>query len=239
MSDTTMALYPNLELAVNLRAPCGGGKSYVGRWLKGNFHHRVIMEAGWLKTKLKPAGYILPGGLIVLGKYEGEFVTSGGLDTYKPMDQVYALIRRYAPYARFLFYESLMISTTYGRSAEVAAEFGGSKHLFATLDTPQEVCVARMHARVKAKAANTTNLPALHKRVHRTAERFAEDGYPTVDIRHEDSLLQVLGLFRNAGWEPEAHPQLPMEEEWWAGDLGLGLDEIRSRYDEQHLEVVV
>lgn len=142
-------------MIINIRGTSGSGKSTLVR---------AIMNLYPLKTPIvnpdKPKailGYQCEhpdlDKLSVVGKYE---TPCGGCDAIKTQDEAEYRVRRWSATGHVLF-EGLLISHIYGRWAKVAKEHPPFRFVF--LDTPLDVCIARVEARRRDKG-NTAPLNA-------------------------------------------------------------------------------
>lgn len=101
----------------------------------------------------KPSAYIrkLATGqkLVILGSYEN---VCGGMDTISDKYDRLNLVRKYARHGNIVVYEGLITGKTYGAMGEMSEEPNQrGRWLYTFMDTPWEVCVARVHARRIAK----------------------------------------------------------------------------------------
>jgi hypothetical protein len=127
-------------MLINLRGTSGAGKSTIVRALMAQCSHKAIYGA---LGRLPEAYALCAGQAFVIGPYTTE---CGGCDRVLPFALVPQLIQRYAQQGHVVF-EGLLISTCYGVIGRLL-EAHDSRLLF--LDTPLEVCIARVEARRRA-----------------------------------------------------------------------------------------
>jgi len=197
-------------LIVNLRAPSGGGKSYVGSKLYADFGPPVdeLRSTDYFnKKKPKLVAEILPGDLCMAGRYQMKKSTlsaakgySTGVDGFFPVDDLERLLTRLADEHEFLFMESLMLSGTYTRWAEWAKKRKQDVK-FVTLDTPAEKCIERIYSRNGGNPIKEHTIVASRRAVTNAHKKFEKDGTGIL-VPHMQSYETVLGLFVAAGWNP-------------------------------------
>lgn len=156
--------------------------------------------------KPKLSFYRLPGGLVIAGRYpDGPRGGTGGLDGFRPLEQVYEFLKELAINERFVYFESLMLAHSLFPVARIADLVGKENLIFGWLDTPYETCVRRMQARVQGnKESSTKSLQEQFKKLAYLRRRYQELGYRNEDIPYADQVETVEALFRLEGWGPEA-----------------------------------
>jgi predicted kinase len=182
-------------MLVKMHGTSGSGKSTIAR---------ELMEKGEV-IKLDHAYEVkMPGldkSLFVLGLYNS---ACGGCDTLTAGQQI-DLIHYYAPRGH-VFYEGLLGSEYYGKLGE-ASERYGRKHVFAFIDTPIEVCIARVkHRRLEAgnnKPLNETNTRERVHKIQRLKMKLLMTKRHVVTVDHMHATQQVYDLYRNANAESE------------------------------------
>ena len=132
-------------MIINLRGCHGSGKTTAVR---------TLMEGRAVETiegsKRRPEAYLLPEwNLAILGDYSGT-KTATGADSLKDIRGLEALVRRYAR-RHHVFLEGAHISGMYGRWLRLSQEAGTGQFLWLFLDTPYEVCLARVQQRPGSK----------------------------------------------------------------------------------------
>jgi len=169
-------------MLINLRGTSGAGKSTVVRAFMALCPDKPIYGA--LGSRL-PEAYelVLPrcDRLYVLGPYT---TPCGGCDRILPFALVPQLIQKYAQQGHVVF-EGLLISTCYGAIGRLMEEHD-SVVMF--LDTPLEICIARVEAR-RAAAGNFRPFnPKLLIKKHRTIARLqARFGERAVSVKGSEA----------------------------------------------------
>ena len=169
----------------DLRGSSGAGKSYVGHALLERYGRddEIILEPGnpFNKNKKKPkvGGYRLPGGLVVLGRYES---TCGGLEIGLTGVQTGEYIEQAARLYDHVFVEGLFLSLVYGRYLELQQKLidEGYEYVTGFLNTPMDVCHERVLERNGGKKINVDatiikNWTRIHKNIR---PAFLEAGLP-------------------------------------------------------------
>src|SRR5262249_12218898 len=127
-------------MLINLRGPSGSGKSTAVLGVLAQCPHKPIYGA---LGRLPEAYALCARQAFVIGPYTTE---CGGCDRVLPFALVPQLIQKYAQQGHVVF-EGLLISTCYGVIGRLLEEHD-SRLLF--LDTPLDVCIARVEARRRA-----------------------------------------------------------------------------------------
>lgn len=131
-------------MIINIRGTSGSGKTTV---VRGIMNKGSVIP---LDEHKKPAGYRveipdLGQPVYVVGPYT---TACGGTDAIGTQDEVCDRIRAFAPLGHVLV-EGLLMSKTFGRYAKLDRELDaqGQHFIWAFLDTPLDVCLARVGAR--------------------------------------------------------------------------------------------
>ena len=127
-------------MLINLRGTSGSGKSNAVLGVLAQCPHKPIYGA---LGRLPEAYALCAGQAFIIGPYTTE---RGGCDRVLPFTLVPQLIQKYAQQGHVVF-EGLLISTCYGVIGRLLEEHD-SRLLF--LDTPLDVCIARVEARRRA-----------------------------------------------------------------------------------------
>jgi hypothetical protein len=174
-------------MLINLRGTSGAGKTTVVRALMARCGCKAIYGALGLRL---PEAYVLSGErpAFVIGPY---LTPCGGCDRIQPFALVPELIARYAEHGHVIF-EGLLMSTTYGAVGQLTERWE-SRVLF--LDTPLDVCIARVEARRAAagnlRPFNPKLLTQKHFTIMRLKERF---GSRAVVISDRDATATIMRL---------------------------------------------
>lgn len=185
-------------MIVKLHGTSGSGKTTVARGLM----EKAIGPIRTIKnTRGRPEAYMfnLPEiiePLFILGSYES---TCGGMDTVDDTDDQLRLIEQSAKYGH-VFYEGLLGSEFYGRIGKLSEHYG-DKHIFAFLDTPIEVCIARVKKRRLergvTKPLNEANTRGRVAKINRLQYKLIHELHrPVVVIDHTRAVEQVYNLFK-------------------------------------------
>ena len=190
-----------MSTIVAIKGTNGSGKSTVVRALIAH-----LGTAAKLRFNNKEAGYRCrygEGALFVLGKYR---TACGGLDSSfsygGAADDLLLCIDTLAAKGHVAC-EGVIAITSYGfdrvtRFADKQRR-KGRRMIFAHLDTPAEVCVARVRER-RAEAGNTkpfdpAKLLAKYESILKSQEKLREAGYDARILPHEEPLQTLLRWF--------------------------------------------
>lgn len=145
-------------MIINVRGTSGSGKTTVVRELMARAN--LVAKIG--DNAKKPDAYRLAFPLFdlyVIGSYEN---VCGGCDAISTQDEICNRVRCYAPMGHVLL-EGLLMSHVFSRYAALAMELQRQEisSIFGFLDTPLDVCLARVNARREARGqtepVNPTN----------------------------------------------------------------------------------
>ena len=202
-------------MLVNIRGINGAGKSTTVRKLMKRFPpFRTYSAAGmFTKYKEKILRYDMPSHMHVLGDYS--YHSSGGLDGYSPVKRLYQfLIDQEQLVGRcrmgYIVYESVLLSQAKGPIVNIAQRVGKDSILFATLDTPLDLCIERIkERRLKSskyrKIRNEPNWDQIigaHARIQRYHDFFGPYGH-TLRLDHARPVEHLLEYLRTLGWKEE------------------------------------
>lgn len=127
----------------------------------------------------------------VLGSYEN---TCGGMDTVGTAQEVIELVDKYAELGN-VFFEGLLQSTYYGKMGLHSQRYGDD-YIYAFLDTPIELCLARVVARRMASGRNNKFNPQLTKDKHDTIaslqQKLLSTNHKVVTVTHTEPLARQL-----------------------------------------------
>lgn len=197
-------------LVIKLGGTNGSGKTTVARGLL----KKLEMEP----LENKPNGKILAYAsryynelkghrMVVLGSYAS---VCGGCDTISDKEERLALLRSYALPAskNIVFYEGLITGKTYGAMGAMSEEPGQmGRWLYAYMDTPYEVCVARVLERRNTRHVakhGTSNM--VDEFDH---ERTMRPTYKSV----QSTAAKALGVGHETHWVNHKHTPAKAAEE--------------------------
>ena len=193
-------------MIVNIRGTSGSGKSTSVRGLM-NLAGRVERCHAYSNDELfatgRPDAYELDldlgSPLFVVGSYETE---CGGCDSIPTQDEICARVRRYASKGHVVM-EGLLMSHLFSRYAALDRELQPTPYIWAFLDTPLELCIARVKARrdargVAKKEFNPHNTTQKWHDMRRVYEKCIKAGLDARWVDHRDPVSEVLGWLRTA-----------------------------------------
>ena len=172
-------------MILKIHGTSGAGKTTIVRNIME--HANQILPIGPLR---KPESYklLIPNEvtpLYVIGSYES---TCGGMDTILQVDRQIELVSKYAAMGHVI-YEGLLMSTYYGKFGTAMEQYG-QDHIWAFLDTPEDVCIERVKARRLAagntKPLNETNTRMRMKPIHSLRNKLEARGANVVTLRYDD-----------------------------------------------------
>ncbi len=186
-------------MIVNLRGPSGSGKTTAVRdFMRLAGPPVAIMgpvregKRGPLPPKVE--AYHLPGpNIYVMGSYENN---CGGCDTIETSDEIERRVEKYAPQGHVLF-EGMLVSHVYRRWYEFSGRMleAGHEFVFASLDTPLELCIQRVYQRNGGKPYNEQNIIDKHRDNQVTARQFHDGGRRVVEVDHKRGPEALFFLF--------------------------------------------
>jgi thymidylate kinase len=196
-----------LPVIINLRGTSGSGKTTAVRGFF-QFAHSAMTKSFTSPKGLvthRVMGYaitppLLKFPLYLVGSYAN---TCGGLDVMGTQAEHAELVTKAYRAGGNVLCEGLLASSVSAGATLPKAmleEAGRDKVIFAVLDTPIEVCLARVRARRAArgeeKPLNETNTRQKHEDTIKARARLIEEGYRVVDIDHTDAHHQLYRLFQ-------------------------------------------
>lgn len=181
-------------MIVNIRGTHGSGKSTIVRTLLDQY------DSPPLGLGKRPEGYAvnvpsLDRPLYVVGSYE---TACGGCDGIQPYALIWPRVVQYAALGHVLF-EGALVSSSYGNIGRDSEAYG-TEFVFAFLDTPLEVCLARIAARRKARGddrpVNPKNTQVKYDNIRKSLPKIRDEFRRRVVILdHRKAVSQLLGLY--------------------------------------------
>lgn len=133
-------------MIIDIRGTHGSGKSTLVRLLLRKYGGGVPILDDYTGEHL---GYSLPEiNCGVIAKYTQY---GGGCDGVKNADEIVRRVRLFAKQFSRVVLEGILVSHTYTRYANLAAEFAPGEYRFLFLNTPLEKCIERVERRRLAK----------------------------------------------------------------------------------------
>jgi thymidylate kinase len=182
-------------MIIDIRGTHGSGKSWVVHQLLNRFKGIPVPDHG------KIIGYELPAvdGMVV-GKYDS---TCGGCDGIKTPEEVEDRVSTFRQFYTHVILEGILVSHTYERYHKLAESFkllsGKDDYYFCFLDTPLELCIARVKARRfvqgNEKEFNPKNLIKDYDVIwNRVQKKCRDAGHNVVVLNHKDPIPQLLEM---------------------------------------------
>lgn len=191
-------------MIVNLAGSGGSGKTFVAKQLIYNTKAEAIFSAVRGRSK-RPLGYIGWLGntrrIGIVGPYTA---TCGGLDAVGTIDNQLQMICAFAdnPGIDVVFYEGLMVGKSVGTIGAYVKEFYNKRHVKAFLDTPLDVCIARVQERREFRGTppllDTHNLKNDYRALQASRRNSAAFGLTCVDVNYEHAYNAVVALLKGA-----------------------------------------
>lgn len=186
-------------MIVNLRGGNGSGKSFVHHALLDEHDAEPLYLAQFnTDVQQKPRVWRLPGDLYIIGRY------APGADGigFKPLGQ---LVRAFAARGH-VFFENVLVSANISSWLPVREALSDQAWVWATLDTPLEVCLERIQARNGGTAVKTRAIELHHLRVHKCHKQLIAAGERVATIDHtSDTVQQVHDILSSGGWDCGGH----------------------------------
>lgn len=180
---------------LDIRGTHGSGKSYIPHHILTN--HSTIKDLGEPLTydgrDDTILGYTVPDlNLYILGRYE---TACGGCDGIKTQVEIKARIERVirtTPTLTILI-EGILVSHTFG-PWDIYAK--GKDWNFLFLDTPLDVCIARVNSRREASGKgplqDPRNIVKDWHRIRSLQPKFLEAGHKSTWLDHTNSIQSVM-----------------------------------------------
>ena len=227
-------------MIVNVRGTHGSGKTTISHRLINEHPHEALVEPAefegtstkkdgtvepYLKRFKKANAHRIPGApgstdLIIVGRYQS------GCDGILPQEIIEDMLRYWAPQGH-LVWENVLVSANVGRWGRLETELreAGNPSVWAHLDTPADVCLARVEARREAAKAEgfhhrqvetKHNVHMAHWKRCRRAACYAkrDHGIDVRWIKYELAYEMVHDLLVHNGWQCPVHGLLLPEGPW-------------------------
>ena len=193
---------------INLRGCNGSGKSSVAFDImrlanaKANDGKAVgeIALADYETDAGKPRhvpGYLIrPLNLVIVGPYR---TACGGCDGIKTQDLIRQSVKLAAAMAKHVLFEGVIVSTLFSGYKELADQLRQEKRgdmVWAYLDTPLDVCLARIQHRNGGKPINEALVADKVKSIEATRRKATEAGETCVTIKYKKATAQILELLK-------------------------------------------
>lgn len=181
-------------MIVNVRGTGGSGKSTVVKRIMELYSDKTPVLVDGRK---QPYYYYLTDddtrrSLVVPGHYE---IPTGGCDTIKTVDEVYAILDKAVESKRDAIFEGIIAQDDVTRAVNFANRIGRENFLVIVLSTPLDACIAAINDRRAAKGntepvdpKNTTNRA---KRVTQIASRLKDSGLTVEKLDREAAFLRA------------------------------------------------
>lgn len=176
----------------NIRGTHGSGKSSLVQYLFKKYPHELLD----VSPRGRPEGYRVHTGLRKPLYVVGPYATAcGGCDAVQPYDLIWPRVERYAKLGHVLF-EGALISVSVG-SIGLAMAKRKKECVILYLDTPVEVCLARIAARREKKGGNPPplnpkNTQLKHLATERTRPKMEALGVHCVTLNYKKAARQLV-----------------------------------------------
>jgi len=187
---------------VKLHGCSGAGKTTVARVLMEMADNVMVIEPTGRPGKHEAYAVYVSGfdrPVFLLGSYQN---ACGGMDTVASAEEAMKMVRFYAKDGH-VFHEGLLQSTYYGAMGKDSQQYG-QDYIYAFLNTPIEVCLARVEERRKANGSTNKFNPELTinkwTTINRLRNRVKAMGHAVYDFDYQVSPVpQLRSLFNNEG----------------------------------------
>lgn len=187
---------------VKLHGCSGAGKTTVARCLFDMASEVMVVEQKDNPGRheayaIHIAGFEAP--VIVLGSYQNN---CGGMDTVDSAEKAMELVEYYSKEGH-VFHEGLLQSTYYGKMG-IDSQRYGERYVYAFLNTPIDVCLARIKDRREKNQSTNKFNPQLTidkwNTINRLRERVKAMGHSVVDFDYQISpVAQLRSIFNGEG----------------------------------------
>ena len=188
-------------MILNLRGGNGSGKTFIHHWMIDNHDSTPLYDPNFFTDRSKKANaWSLPGGLIIIGKY------TGGADSIL-FDQLATAVRGFST-DHHVFFENVLVSGSKYAWLNIRKTVDAD-WIWATMDTPAEVCIERIYGRNGGKPIQEDTIKAFNARVRTLGEWLKSEGEQSELIDYRNSVKQVHDLMTSGGWDCGASHEWP------------------------------
>lgn len=164
-------------IVLNIRGTNGSGKSTATR---------ALIDGPGMEVLLAGVRCLTDGDICLIGNYPPG--KTGGCDRVQTYDLMRAAIRDAVMLYRVVAFESVTVSTVYGSWADFCLEV---PFLWLYLDTPLEVCLARVAHRNGGKEFNREKVAEKMRYIEGSRIKAQAAGFYTHIINHEDAINEL------------------------------------------------
>ena len=185
-----MNRFPRTEkrVVINIRGTNGSGKTTVMKQMINMFGNTPLLR----KEKVWAYQCHFEPRYFVLGRYEKEL---DGCDTIPTLGHVSEGVARLSEKGNVLF-EGILVSIVTKPWVELAESLPGCRFVFATLDTPSELCVERVRERRRKMGEsgswNPKNLLVKHEAVMHAHSLLKDAGMDVRWLSHKYPTQQLI-----------------------------------------------
>ena len=183
-----------LPLVINIRGNSGSGKTHLTR----EFMALCRPVFSYPIARVQEDQLLLYGKQkwAVLGRYTA---ACGGCDGIHSQQEIINRVERYTAQGMNVWLEGLLVGSIYGAVGAYSERFG-DRWVFAYLDTPFELCIARIKAR---RAAKGTAAPLNEQRTARRVRELEHNratvqrkGRRVLTLPHDAALGPLLKIIK-------------------------------------------
>lgn len=187
---------------LNLRGGNGSGKSFVHKWMIDNHDSTPLYSPNFFtRAEKKATAWKLAGDLYLIGGYQT------GADSIL-FNSLYAQVQAFAQHGH-VFFENVLVSGSKMSWLRRRQAMPDQNWIWATLDTPPEICVQRIYNRNGGKPINEQVIIDFNCRIRALQTWFAAAGERSVLIDHRNQVREVHDLLTEGGWDCGAQHEWP------------------------------
>lgn len=185
-------------MIINIRGTSGSGKSTIAFTLLKNFTYKKDLDSNG-----KVLGYVVDAGLsrpvYIVGKYETK---CGGCDTIATQQEAADRAVKAHEAGYHVIMEGLLASAAGPKGAVTATISATNAACFGIMDTPLDVCLARVTQRRldrgDERPLNPKNTTDKWTQTRQTARAMYDLGYDVRSIDHTKAYEDVMDILRSA-----------------------------------------